>query len=140
MFYKTKVIAEFETVKTLLDNLATQKGFIRVVDTNNRVLKIHPTKLDYEWVTNLLTIEGEQRNESDFITIDTIGTELININEVGYDSIILNRNWFKIDSFFVTLYDFNNIPLINPTRIEKIKVNGIIYTTSITLSDALNGL
>ena len=140
MFYKTKVIAEFETVKTLLDNLATQKGFIRVVDTNNRVLKIHPTKLDYEWVTNLLTIEGEQRNESDFITIDTIGTELININEVGYDSIILKRNWFKIDGFFVTLYDFNNIPLINPTRIEKIKVNSIIYTTSITLSDALNGL
>lgn len=140
MAFKTKVIAEFETVKTLLDNLATQKGFIRVVDTNNRVLKIHPTKLDYEWVTNLLTIEGEQRNESDFIIIDTIGTELININEVGYDSIILKRNWFKIDSFFVTLYDFNNIPLINPTRIEKIKVNGIIYATSITLSDALNGL
>ena len=140
MFYKTKVIAEFETVKTLLDNLATQKGFIRVVDTNNRVLKIHPTKLDYEWMTNLLTIEGEQRNESEFVTIDTIGMELININEVGYDSIILNRNWFKIDGFFVTLYDFNNIPLINPTRIEKIKVNGIIYATSITLSDALNGL
>ena len=140
MFYKTKVVAEFETVKTLLDNLATQKGFIRVIDTNNRVLKIHPTKLDYEWVTNLLTIEGEQRNESDFITIDTIGTELININEVGYDSIILKRNWFKIDGFFVTLYDFNNIPLINPTRFNKIKVNGIIYTNVVTLSDALNGL
>jgi len=140
MFYKTKVVAEFETVKTLLDNLATQKGFIRVVDTNNRVLKIHPTKLDYEWVTNLLTIEGEQRNESDFVTIDTIGTELININEVGYDSIILKRNWFKIDGFFVTLYDFNSVPLINPTRIEKIKVNGVAYTNAVNLSDAINGL
>lgn len=140
MVFKTKVIAEFETVKTLLDNLATQKGFIRVVDTNNRVLKIHPTKLDYEWMSNLLTIEGEQRNESDFVTIDTIGTELININEVGYDSIILKRNWFKIDGFFVTLYDFNNIPLINPTRIEKVKVNGVSYTNAVNLSDALNGL
>ena len=140
MAYKTKVIAEFETVKTLLDNLATQKGFIRVVDTNNRVLKIHPTKLDYEWVTNLLTIEGEQRNESDFITIDTIGTELVNINEVGYDSIILKRNWFKIDGFFITLYDFNNIPLINPTRIEKVKVNGVSYTNAVNLADAINGL
>jgi len=140
MFYKTKVVAEFETVKTLLDNLATQKGFIRVVDTNNRVLKIHPTKLDYEWVTNLLTIEGEQRNESDFVTIDTIGTELININEVGYDSIILKRNWFKIDGFFVTLYDFNSVPLINPTRIEKVKVNGVAYTNAVNLSDAINGL
>lgn len=140
MFYKTKVIADFETVKTLLDNLATEKGFIRVVDTNERVLKIHPTKLDYEWVTNLLTIEGEQRNESDFVTIDTVGTKLVKINEVGYDSIILKRKWFKIDSFFVTLYDFNNVPLISPTRFDKIKVNGIIYTTSVTLSDALNGL
>lgn len=140
MFYKTKVIAEFETVKTLLDNLATQKGFIRVVDTNERVLKIHPTKLDYEWATNLLTIEGEQRNESDFVNIDTVGTNLVKINEVGYDSIILKRKWFKIDSFFVTLYDFNSVPLITPTRFDKVKVNGIIYTTSVTLSDALNGL
>jgi hypothetical protein len=140
MVFKTKVVAEFETVKTLLDNLATQKGFIRVVDTNNRVLKIHPTKLDYEWVTNLLTIEGEQRNESDFVTIDTIGTELININEVGYDSIILKRNWFKIDGFFVTLYDFNSVPLINPTRIEKVKVNGVAYTNAVNLADAINGL
>ena len=140
MVFKTKVVAEFETVKTLLDNLATQKGFIRVVDTNNRVLKIHPTKLDYEWMTNLLTIEGEQRNESDFVTIDTIGTELININEVGYDSIILKRNWFKIDGFFVTLFDFNSVPLINPTRIEKVKVNGVSYTTAVNLADAINGL
>jgi hypothetical protein len=140
MVFKTKVVAEFETVKTLMDNLATQKGFIRVVDTNNRVLKIHPTKLDYEWMTNLLTIEGEQRNESDFVTIDTIGTELININEVGYDSIILKRNWFKIDGFFITLYDFNSVPLINPTRIEKVKVNGVSYTTAVNLSDAINGL
>jgi hypothetical protein len=140
MVFKTKVVAEFETVKTLLDNLATQKGFIRVVDTNNRVLKIHPTKLDYEWMSNLLTIEGEQRNESDFVTIDTIGTELININEVGYDSIILKRNWFKIDGFFITLYDFNSVPLINPTRIEKVKVNGVSYTTAVNLSDAINGL
>ena len=140
MVFKTKVVAEFETVKTLLDNLATQKGFIRVVDTNNRVLKIHPTKLDYEWMTNLLTIEGEQRNESDFVTIDTIGTELININEVGYDSIILKRNWFKIDGFFITLYDFNSVPLINPTRIEKVKVNGVSYTNAVNLSDAINGL
>jgi hypothetical protein len=140
MVFKTKVVAEFETVKNLLDNLAIQKGFIRVVDTNNRVLKIHPTKLDYEWVTNLLTIEGEQRNESDFVTIDTIGTELININEVGYDSIILKRNWFKIDGFFVTLYDFNSVPLINPTRIEKVKVNGVAYTNAVNLADAINGL
>lgn len=140
MVFKTKVVAEFETVKTLLDNLATQKGFIRVVDTNNRVLKIHPTKLDYEWMSNLLTIEGEQRNESDFVTIDTIGTELININEVGYDSIILKRNWFKIDGFFITLYDFNSVPLINPTRIEKVKVNGVSYTNAVNLADAINGL
>jgi hypothetical protein len=140
MVFKTKVVAEFETVKTLLDNLATQKGFIRVVDTNNRVLKIHPTKLDYEWMTNLLTIEGEQRNESDYVTIDTIGAELININEVGYDSIILKRNWFKIDGFFITLYDFNSVPLINPTRIEKVKVNGVSYTTAVNLADAINGL
>jgi hypothetical protein len=140
MFYKTKVVASFETVKTLLDNLATQKGFIRIVDTNDAVVKIHPTKLDYEWVTNLLTIEGEKRNESDYITIDTVGTALLKINEVGYDIIILKNRWFKIDGFFVTLYDLNNVPLINRTRFDKFKVNGVTFTDVVTLSDALNGL
>jgi len=140
MFYKTKVVASFETVKTLLDNLATQKGFIRIVDTNDAVVKIHPTKLDYEWVTNLLTIEGEKRNESDYINIDTVGTALLKINEVGYDIIILKNRWFKIDGFFVTLYDLNNVPLINRTRFDKFKVNGVTFTDVVTLSDALNGL
>jgi hypothetical protein len=140
MFYKTKVVASFETVKTLLDNLATQKGFIRIVDTNDAVVKLHPTKLDYEWVTNLLTIEGEKRNESDYINIDTVGTALLKINEIGYDIIILKNRWFKIDGFFVTLYDLNNVPLINRTRFDKFKVNGVIFTDVVTLSDALNGL
>lgn len=140
MFYKTKVVASFETVKTLLDKLATQKGFIRIVDTNDAVVKLHPTKLDYEWVTNLLTIEGEKRNESDYINIDTFGTALLKINEIGYDIIILKNRWFKIDGFFVTLYDLNNVPLINRTRFDKFKVNGVTFADVVTLSDALNGL
>ena len=140
MFYKTKVVADFETVKTLLDNLEKQKGFIRIVDTNEAVIKLHPTKLDYEWVTNLLTIEGEKRNESDYVTIDTVGTALIKINEIGYSIFILKRKWFKISGFFVTLYDLNSVPLINQTRFDKIKVNGVVYSDVVTLSDALNGL
>ena len=140
MFYKTKVVASFEAIKILLDNLATQKGFIRVVDTNEAVIKLHPTKLDYEWSTNLLTIEGEKRNESDYTTINTIGTELIEINEVGYNITLIKGRWFKIDGYFVTLYDLNSVPLINRTRFDKIKVNGVVYDSIVTLSDALNGL
>jgi len=140
MFYKTKVVANFEDVKNLLSGLENQKGFIRVVDTNEAVIKLHPTKLDYEWATNLLTIEGERRNERDYVTIDTVGTALIKINEVGYSTLILKRKWFKIASFFVTLYDLNNVPLINQTRFDKIKVNGVVYNDVVTLSDALNGL
>lgn len=140
LFYKTKVVADFETVKTLLDNLATFNGFIRVSDTSEAVIKLHPTKLDYEWATNLLTIEGEKRNESDYTTIDTVGISLVKINDVGYDSIILKGRWFKINGFFVTLYDLNSVPLINRTRFDKIKVNGVVYDSILTLSDALNGL
>ena len=112
----------------------------KVVDTNEAVIKLHPTKLDYEWSTNLLTIEGEKRNESDYTTINTIGTELIEINEVGYNITLIKGRWFKIDGYFVTLYDLNSVPLINRTRFDKIKVNGVVYDSIVTLSDALNGL
>jgi hypothetical protein len=52
----------------------------------------------------------------------------------------LKNRWFKIDGFFVTLYDLNNVPLINRTRFDKFKVNGVTFTDVVTLSDALNGL
>jgi len=139
IIYKTKVVANFEMVKNMLDSLATNYGFLRLVDTNERVIKVHPIKLDYEWATNLLTIEGEERNESDYLTIYKVG-DLIKINEVGYNIKLIKSNWFKIDGFFLHLYDLNGIPLANKTRFNKVKVEGVIPTSEINLAELLYGL
>jgi hypothetical protein len=144
--YKTKVVAEFDVMTKLLEGLNTVNadgtigGFIRISDTINRVVKIHPTKLDYEWSTGILTVTGESRQESDYVEIDTVGIGLIQINEVGYDSIILANENYTIYGNYVTLFDINSVPLINTTHFSLFKVNGVVFTNTIDLANALSAL
>jgi len=126
--YKTQVAIGFEEAKQLIEDVINLRGFIRIYDTQNRVIKIHPKLLDMSWADGVMEIVGESRNESDFIVI-TSNTEGINIFNVGYDTII-NRelDWFKIINDYVQIFDNDQKPLINATNFRKISVNGILFT------------
>ena len=126
--YKTQVAISFEDAKQLIEDVVNVRGFIRIFDTQNRVIKIHPKLLDMSWSEGIMEIVGESRNESDFVVI-TSNIDGINIFNVGYDSII-NRDvdWFKIVNDYVQIFDNNQRPLINATNFKKISLNGIFYT------------
>lgn len=140
LIYKTKVIAEFETVKTFLDELKTIRGFARISDTTGRMVKIHPTKINYTWATNLLEIEGEPRTESEFIEVNTVGVDLVEINEVGYDTEIVFPVNYKTIGDKIQLIDVKGVALINLTHFSKIKVNGVIFDDIVELCQALTEL
>lgn len=126
--YKTRVAIGFEESKQLIDNLINIRGFIRIYDTQNRVIKIHPKLLDMSWSEGIMDIVGESRNESDFVVI-TSSIEGINIYNVGYDNIInREKDWFKIINDYVQIFDNEQKPLINPTNFRKISLNGIFFT------------
>lgn len=138
-----KTIAEFEEVYQLVMALktifpdGTVGGFIRTQDPKGKMLKLHPIKLDYVWSTKVLTISGELRYERPFIKINSVGQKLIEINEVGYDVKVLNNASVRMIGNYISLLDARAIPLIVPTRIDRIAVNGTAYTTKTELATAL---
>ena len=138
--YKTQIAIDFESAKQLIDDVINIRGYIRVYDTQNRVIKIHPKLLDMSWKDGIMEIVGESRNESDFVVI-TSNDDGINIFNVGYDDII-NRDldWFKIINDYVQIFDNNQKPLINPTNFKKISLNGVFFTDKDLFYQTLNNL
>jgi hypothetical protein len=138
--YKTNIMIGFEDAKNLIENVISQRGFIRIYDTQKKVVKVHPKLLDMNWATGQMEIIGESRNESDFILI-TSSEFGVNIEDVGFDDIIdTDLDWFKIINDYVQIFDNKQKPLINYTDFKKIKINGILYTDIIIFYETLNNL
>lgn len=145
LLYKTKVIIDFETKVGLLQKLQDIEdgkigGFIRISDTNGRMVKIYLTKDNYVWATGLSDIYGEPKQESEFVEINTIGTDLIEISEVGYDKDIVFPVNYKTIGEKIQLIDVKGVALINLTHFSNIKVNGIVYDNIYDLCNAISEL
>jgi len=142
---ETTVIAEYDEVLDLLNSMQTINadnsigGFIRVMDSSNKVINLYPTKISYNWGTKQLEITGEQRYESDTIEITKANT-LIYVNKVGYDEVILKPLEIKTNGDYVQLFDFRGIALFNEIKFEKIFVNSNNFSNIVELTDALINL
>jgi len=141
----TTVTASFERVKELLEKLQTINtdnsigGFIRVQDQNGRILKGYIKKLENTWKYEELTLELEEKNESDFLNIVFSGG-IFTINEVGYSTKTFTESRYNIFNEFIQFFDENNINLCNRTKYDKIRLNGIIYNSSDELAIAIDSL
>ena len=133
--YETRLVVPYKDMKTLIDLVDTINedktigGFIRCIDNNGRVKKLYPQKLDYLPSTETLTMTGEERYESNVLTITTSSTE-VTINEVGYDIDVLSDPFYEFDGDYFKIYDSNGLPVINPTRYDNISVNGQTFNSS----------
>lgn len=142
---ETTVIAEYDDILDLLNSMQTINadnsigGFIRVMDSNNKVINLYPKKISYNWGTKQLDITGEQRFEADTIEI-TKENNLIFINKVGYDEVILKPLEVKTNGDYVQLLDFRGIALFNEIKFEKVFVNSNNFSNIVELTDALINL
>lgn len=140
--YTQEIIVEYDDVLALIQKyqeIDTLGGFIRVQDTKGAIIKVYPKTLKYVWVTKVMTVVGNQRNESDFVEI-TSSSGLITINEVGYDLDILPEVFYSATGDYIVLYDENEINLINLTKFDKVRVNGSEFATIEDLAQAIINL
>lgn len=142
---KTTVTASFDKIKKLLDDMQvvnldnTIGGFIRVQDNNGRVLKGYIQKATYLWKYEELSLELEERNESDFLTI-TYSGGILTINEVGYDVKTSIEKRFNIFNDTIQFFDEKNVYLCNRTNFSLISFNGIIYNSADELAIAIQSV
>jgi hypothetical protein len=107
-----------------------------MMDNNFRVMKVYPTKLDYTWATNELKIEGEELQESEFLTINKVGN-LIYVNEVGYEQDILYPITIRTEGDFIQIMDKRGVGINNKIKFDKVIVNSNIFSNIVELSDNL---
>ena len=137
--YTSKIVASYDQVLDLVskyDSEAGIGGFIRVKDSKNAMKKIYPTSIGYTWATEVLEIEGEEKKEDDVVTITSDG-EIITINEVGYDSSFVTEGGYEANGEYITLFDENNVNLINFTRYDKFVINGQSFDNVTDLIQAI---
>lgn len=136
-----KLVVDYETMLGILTSLNTVNedgsigGFIRTLASNGKVVKGYVKEIDYEPASETLTAKLEERNEGNYLNIDSSGG-VVTINEVGYD-LNTDLEWFEINNGYLKLFDNENQPLINPTYFDKVIVNGVSSNTFQELSEKL---
>lgn len=133
---ETTVYCDFSTAKNLLDNIQNQKGFIRVIDNNERVLKGYVKEFDRNDKSNELNLLLEEKFESDFLVITFDGTNFV-LNKTGYETETVTERRYNIYNDKIQFFDKNNLILCNRTHYSKVQYNGIVYDSAIELVTAL---
>lgn len=137
--YNIDVIVGYDDVLDLIkkyEAIDTVGGFIRVQGNNGDIKRLYPQKLAYTWSTSVLSLTGEQRVDSDVITINKIG-DIIYIDEVAYSQDQLFDAFYEANEEFFTIYDENKIKIINFTKYNKFIVQEETFDNPTDLAQAL---
>lgn len=130
------LITDFNSFKTLENNLKSQRGYIRTYDANGMVIKVFPQSMTFKNSNDIgeLTIVGEEKYETGFISITYAATGYITINDEYRTT---NINYSYNDELFY-IFDALDKLLYNPVFWQKISVNGAFPTSKTQLIEWLS--
>lgn len=129
--HSVKVYADFDKMTQLISDVQTVKGYVTVRLNDGRTIKGFINEMDYEWKSEELQLEIEEKFISDYMEITDGSIKLTGYDEKSY------LKSFQITNNFVLLFDEYDIQLFPPVRFTLIKINGVLYTDLTTFSDAL---
>jgi len=116
---------EFTDFISLQNSIRSDRGYIRTIDNNNRVIKIYPINMKYEILSKELTIKAEEKYEPKTMTISTANQFILINNETYVQKIdweLRDNKLFIYDKRRQLLYNgvfFNNVA-INDSLTENI--------------------
>jgi len=112
---------EFTDFITLQNKIRSERGYIRTIDNNEKVVKVYPIDMEYSLLEKKLIIKAEEKFEPTYITISTEFEYILINNETRIDSII-----YEIKDEKVYLYDENRYRLYNGVYWMEVSINGAI--------------
>jgi hypothetical protein len=108
---------EFTDFIALQSAVRSDRGYIRTIDNNNRVIKIYPVTMKYEILSKELTIKAEEKYEPKTMTISTANKFILINNETYVQAIdweLKDNKLFVYDKRRQLLYNgvfFNNVAI-----------------------------
>ena len=116
----------------------TNRGFIRCLDSNGRVLKGYVQKLDHLWQENKLKLVLEEKFENQYLML-TYNNGILTVNDAQYNLGGI-ENWWRFDNDLIKLYDEKNRPLSNYYKYNLVNLNGFTFVSKEQLLMALLAL
>ena len=110
---------EFTDFIALQNSIRSDRGYIRTIDNNNRVIKVYPVTMKYEILSKELTIKAEEKYEPKTMTISTANKYILINNETYVQAIdweLRDNKLFIFDKRRQLLYNgvfFNNVAINN---------------------------
>lgn len=123
---------EFEEFIALQNSIRSDRGFIRTIDNNDRVIKIYPITMKWEVLSKELTIKAEEKFEPKTMEINT-SQNFIKINN---ETSLLKLEWEIIDQKLY-LYDKHRQRLYNGIYWNNVSINGSLADTVQILEERL---
>lgn len=136
--YNITTIAEFEDVLDYMEAYKTNRGFIRCLDSNGRVLKGYVQKLDHLWQENKLKLVLEEKFETQYLIL-IYNNGILTVNDAQYNLGGI-ENWWRFDNDLIKLYDEKNRPLSNYYKYNLVNLNGFTFVSKEQLLMALLAL
>jgi hypothetical protein len=108
---------EFTDFISLQNSIRSDRGYIRTIDNNNRVIKVYPITMKYEILSKELTIKAEEKYEPKTMTISTANNFILINNETYVQAIdweLVDNKLFLYDKRRQLLYNgvfFNNVAI-----------------------------
>jgi len=123
---------EFEDFIALQNSIRSDRGFIRTIDNNNRVIKIYPITMKWEVLSKELTIKAEEKFEPKTMEIDTTNSFILINNETS----LLKLDW-EITDEKVYLFDKYRQRLFNGVYWNNVSIDGVLSDTVEILKNKL---
>lgn len=134
--YKLEVYASYLQYINYQIAKKLNRGFIRCLWIDGRVIKGYPQELDYSFRTGNLELTLEEKYEPIILKINVVGLNLF-VNDAIYE-LSGNAKWFIMSREYLQLFDINNLAISNPYLFSDVKLNNIIYNSPDSLLSALN--
>lgn len=118
---------------TLQNSIRSNRGFIRTIDNNNTVIKIHPIELEYSLLEKELRIKAEEKYEPTSMSISTEFPYILINNETRVDSLL-----WEIKNEKLYIFDENRYLLYNTVFWHEVNINGAFASSKETLKGWLD--
>lgn len=130
VIFKNVHFLEFINLQT---SIRSQRGYIRAIDNNNQVIKIHPIDIEYSLLEKELRIKAEGKHEPTSMSIETFANYILINAQTRVQNII-----YEIKNEKVYIFDTNRYRLYNGIYWMEVSVNGAFAANLETLKDWLD--
>ena len=125
---------DFDKAVNILNKTKETKGYLRVKIGEEKYLKGYVSSLEYEIKTGKLELSLTEKYENNMIDV-SVDSGKAWINFTGYNAIN-----FNINIIFVTIYDENDVKIIENIRFSNISIEGVFYENKSDFANAMNNL